>query len=340
MDQAYTYFGKVAEYGSIRRASDELRISPSSISRQIAKLEYIFGAPLMMRNAQGVRLTEAGEVLQRFLQSRARDLERVKASIQALSSLQAGHVSLFRVEGMIGGLLPRALSRFSERWPGITYNVTVAGTRDVVQAVADDRCDIGLAFQPPPHRDVEILASITQPLLAVMPPDHPLAARQSLRMADLVGVAVALPDASFGIRQLVDQTCAREDVQLNMRLETNSIDMLRKFAVTRMGIVFLPAFSFEREREAGALVGRPVGPRPLTLSRTRICKRAGLELSPAARRLVDMMIELSMAYADRACRKVFGVNANLGCLGDDDGNGDRRHDPEQPRREAQTARQG
>jgi DNA-binding transcriptional LysR family regulator len=53
---ALRYFQEVAECGSVRRAAEKLRITPSAISRQLQNLEYHFGAPLIERSRKGVRL--------------------------------------------------------------------------------------------------------------------------------------------------------------------------------------------------------------------------------------------------------------------------------------------
>ena len=63
--------------------------------------------------------------------------------------------------------------------------------------------------------------------------------------------------------------------------------MMRQFALQDMGIVFLPAFSFERELESGELIGVPITSSTLSQSTTQVCKRAEIELSPAAGRLVE-----------------------------------------------------
>lgn len=291
MDTAFSYFGEVARLGSIRQAAETLNVSASSISRQIGKLEHAFDARLIIRHARGVKLTPAGEVVARYIQSRSRDLHRLRASIGALKSLKQGHVCVFTVEGTIGWLLPQALASFCRRYPQITYDIRVAGTDDVMAAIAEDRGDIGISFYPLPRRDVEIVASIVQPLLAVMAPTHPLANRRQVSLAELANEPAALPDRSFGIRHLVDHAVATSQLDISVRLETNSIDMMRQFALQEMGITFLPGFSFERELLSERLVGVPIDDAVLGQATTQICKHAGIDLTPAAKGLVEVILD-------------------------------------------------
>jgi DNA-binding transcriptional LysR family regulator len=295
MEPAYVYFGEVARLGSIRQAAERLYISASSISRQIAKLEREFDAPLLIRRSDGVELTPAGRVLLDFIQTRSREIERLKGFIDDLKNLRRGHVAIRIVEGLLGGFLPKALGEFAARFPAITYEVAISGTDDVMQAVAEGRSDIGISFHPYPRAGVKAVAEVREPLLAVMAPDHPLAARESVRVAELANEPVCLPDRTFGIRHLMDHAVKAGPIELNVRLTTNSIEMLRQFALQGMGLAFLPAYAFEREAQAGALVGVPLADAGLRVTVTQFCRHAEIELAPAAQTLMDALIEASGA---------------------------------------------
>ena len=295
METAYVYFGEVARLGSIRQAAERLYISASSISRQIAKLEREFDAPLLIRRSDGVELTPAGRILLDFIQSRSREIERLKGFIDDLKHLRRGHVAVRIVEGLLGGFLPKALGEFAARHPQITYEVEISGTDDVMLAVAEGRSDIGISFHPYPRVGVKAVAEVREPLLAVMAPDHRLAARQSVHMTELAGEPVSLPDKTFGIRHLIDHAVKTGPVELNVRLTTNSIDMLRQFALQRMGLAFLPAYAFAREAQAGTLVGVPLADSGLRVTVTQFCRHAEIELTPAAQTLMDALIEAAGA---------------------------------------------
>jgi len=293
IETSYLYFAEVARRGSIRQAAERLNISASSISRQIGKLEHDLGVPLLARHAQGVKLTPAGAILADFVHSRHREFDRLRARIDELKHVERGHVALHTVEGMLGGFLPRAIGDFSREHPGLTYEVVIAGADDVMRAVAGDRCDLGIAYEPKPRADVQIVARMAQPVLAVVTPDHPLAEREALSIRDLVGVPVGLPDPSFGIRHIVDLAMENSGVELKVRLETNSIDMVRQFALFSMGVGFLPAFAFQRETAAGSLVGISLEEPEFADATAQICKNAEFELTWAARSLLDAMVGAS-----------------------------------------------
>lgn len=289
MEKALRYFEVVTQLGSIRQAAEQLHTSPSSISRQIAKLEHQYATRLLVRHASGVKLTPAGATLARYVQRQARELRRLRSTIDGLTKLQSGSVTVYTVEGAVGGLLPDALARFSADFPGINFEIYVAGTDDVMRAVAEDRCDFGLSYYPQPRPEVETILSIRQPLLAAIAPNHHLANRQKIKLQDLRNEPIGIPDRSFGIRNLIEHVIKKEQMEIDIRLETNSIGMIRQFASQGMCVGFLPAFSFERDARAGTLVGIPLDNSELSVSTLQICKRRGSELFSPAARLVSYL---------------------------------------------------
>src|SRR5215471_14067266 len=70
---ALRYFSETAQSRSVRAASERLHVSPSAISRQIAKLEHELRAPIFDRRAQGMKLTAAGEILQARVEGMIRE---------------------------------------------------------------------------------------------------------------------------------------------------------------------------------------------------------------------------------------------------------------------------
>src|SRR5215475_12810043 len=84
---ALRYFSETAQSRSVRAASERLHVSPSAISRQIAKLEHELRAAIFDRRAQGMMLTPAGEILQAKFEGMMREFTRVKSHIAALQEL-------------------------------------------------------------------------------------------------------------------------------------------------------------------------------------------------------------------------------------------------------------
>src|SRR5690606_15707994 len=121
-----------------------------------------------------------------FAKKRDREWDRLRAQFDASRRLEVGHITIATVEGALSGFLPSFLKSFSQRYPNLTYEIQVCSTDEVMQAVGDDRADVGIAFQPYPRNNVRCVAELRQPVYAIMAPDHPFASREQVTLEELL----------------------------------------------------------------------------------------------------------------------------------------------------------
>ena len=250
---ALRYFLETARLGSIRRAAEALYVAPSAISRQIALLEQNFGAPLLERHAAGVRLTTAGTVFARQARATLRDFERLQSEIDDLQQLRRGSVKIFSVEATVAGLLYRTLQEFGRDYPGITYEIHVAGSVKALAALAREECDLAITFEPEPHNDVAEIQAFRDPIVAIMHPRHPLASRARLKLRDLADQPVALLDETHVTRILMDRALAQEGIALRPVLTVTQVSLAVAFARTERVLTFAPRHVVRDDVKTGVL---------------------------------------------------------------------------------------
>src|SRR5260370_42452792 len=112
---ALRYFSETADSRSIRAASERLHVSPSAISRQIAKLEYELKAPIFDRRGHGMTLTAAGEILKSEVGGMIREVARGRSHIAAVQDLHAGTVDVYCFQKAIESFISPRLARFQRR---------------------------------------------------------------------------------------------------------------------------------------------------------------------------------------------------------------------------------
>jgi DNA-binding transcriptional LysR family regulator len=250
---ALRYFLETVRLGSIRRAAERLYVAPSAVSRQIALLEQNFGAPLFDRHATGVRLTQAGEVFVRQARATVRDFDRLHSEIDDLQRLRRGLVRIFSVEATVASVVYRAIAEFEREYPGITYEMQMTGGIRAIAALAAEECDIAISFEPPPHRDVEEVQSLRDPIVAIMHPAHPLASRAKVTLRELAKHPVALLDDTHATRTLLDRALALEDLKLQTILTVNQIGLAAAFARSKRAMTFAPSQAVRADVDAGLL---------------------------------------------------------------------------------------
>lgn len=291
----YRYFFKVARLGSIREASEVLHVAPSAISRQIAKLEEELGAELLEPSGRGIKLTAAGEILARHASQMVDSLEQARSQIDDLVGLRRGNVQVWTAEGSVNDLVIPAIAQFQKRYPAVTYQLVVGGTDRIVRALMDDDADIGVVFNAPNDPELRPVGKVSGPLMAVGHPKSAAMQKRSLMLSDMVRLPLALPDATFGLRQIIDAAMGAQHLSLEPALETNSIEALRAFARAGAGLTILPRTAVESDLRRRLLRAVPVKDAHLKLASTTVLVRRGRKLPIAANEFAAQLSQVAGA---------------------------------------------
>jgi DNA-binding transcriptional LysR family regulator len=297
---ALRHFHETVRNGSIRRASEVLHVAPSSISRSIAALEHDLGAPVFERSNRGMRLTPAGEVLASHTSKVFRDIERARSAIDDLRGLRRGRVSLFAPEGLVGGFLPSVLAEFHRLYPAVGFEVSLGSTDRITQAIVTDEADIGITFNREARADVVTVAEYVEPLCCIVAPAHPLARCASVGLADVAGCKLALPTTSFGLRRMVDAAFIAARLQPRAILDTNSLELAKRLAMTGEAVAFMPGFMVQDDIDRGTLVAVALDSSASVQARTSVCVHRDRQLSFASRTMLRLLSDRLEALPPRA----------------------------------------
>jgi DNA-binding transcriptional LysR family regulator len=262
------YVDAVARWGSIRRAADRLNVTPSAINRRIADLEAELGTALFERLPQGMRPTAAGELLLAHIRTREADLERVRSQIEELRGLRRGAVGLAASQAVAHRLVSAAVARFRAQSPLVQFRITVCDHATAMAMLAAYEVDLVLVVGPPRSSALLALTTVEQPLVGRTaagrrpPADHPLAARATIRLRDLAGETLVLPDRSLAGRRLLEEALARRGLSARPMVECNSFDLLWQIVRSERAISIQFALGAPGGKGVaeGGLVVRPLDP--------------------------------------------------------------------------------
>ena len=303
-DTSLLYFYEVANRGSIRKAAEHLYVSPSAISRMIKKAEREFRAELFERGVKGMRLTPAGWILKEQLKGVMEQMRDAHVRIDELKSLRRGDVKIYCIEGIVQTLLPRIIASFHQRYPEIRFSVHTGSSDAIVKALLDDQVDLGILFNMSKRPGIEVLATYTHTLQAMVAPGHPLASGPRPTLRKVAQYPIAMPDTSFGVRNLLDRALQARGMDVQMLVTTNSLALTRAVAQVSDVVTLTPAFAAVEELEAGYLVAVPLARRDVISGATTICQRRYRRLSLAALEFKDYFLEQYSLLELRANSKV------------------------------------
>jgi len=175
----------VAELLSFYRAAQALGTTQSSVSARIKALEDELGILLFERNTRGVRLTEAGRI---FVQRVSAGVDQLDHAVKTAGMTASGERGRLRIG--VHALIPHSflaelICRYRVDHPGIEVDIVEGTARDTVMQLRADRLDVVFVAGTPDLPDCHSRPMWTEPLLAVLPEQHPLAAQPAITWDDM-----------------------------------------------------------------------------------------------------------------------------------------------------------
>ncbi|MBF4998941.1 LysR family transcriptional regulator [Nocardia sp. BSTN01] len=180
------YFLAVADELHFGRAAARLHIAQPALTQQIRRLETLLGARLFDRTSRTVALTAAGVVLRERAEALLGHAHRDLAEVSRIG--QGGQGTLYL--GFVPSVLPleplRGVRAFRDRYPLVEVDLVEGFTSHLMERLANGALDLAIVRDPDPQPGTTITPLMTEPFVAVVPDDHPLATRATVTGADLV----------------------------------------------------------------------------------------------------------------------------------------------------------
>jgi len=285
------YFMQVVDSGSVRGAAEVLGMDPSAVSRAIAVLEQDCGTRLLERRGRGVVPTDAGQLLAGYLRRQHSQKQQLLAQLDSIQKIERGHIDIVAGEGFVDWLMRHSLRSFMAAHPGITVDLSVGSTDEIVRRIVDERAHIGMLFQPPRDERLRSHHSYPQPIQALVLDSHPLTRlERPLLLADLLPHAGAALHRSFGVRQHIEAAEVSEGVRLNTLLTTSSFNAVGHFVVAGLGYALSTRMSLPSSLDATRVVALPMKNPLLSQGRVHLVSRHGRVLAPAASALLRQVL--------------------------------------------------
>jgi DNA-binding transcriptional LysR family regulator len=277
------YIDEVARAGSIRKAAEQLNLTASALNRRVQDIEQELGTQIFDRVARGVRLNAAGELLIRHIRDQLADTSRIRSQIEDLSGFRRGSVSIACSHALAYEFLPSEIAIYRRDFPMVRFEVKVLGHGEALRALVDFDVDLALVFRPATATEFQIVAAVEQHLVAIMRADHPLASAERLRLRDCARFPLALPDQTYGGRQMLLEATARKSFEFRPSVESNSFEFLRNFVRLEDAITFQIAVGSPTAfDERAGLVARPIDPRDVAPGLLALGQLRGRALTVAA----------------------------------------------------------
>lgn len=252
------YFVVVARAGSIRKASEELHVASSAVSRQIQKIEDELGTPLFERLPNGLRLTQAGMVTLRHAKATLHDFDLLKSELGALKGKNTGLVTIAALDSLFVRFLPEQIIKFHTAHPAVNFRVHSGVQSRIATMVAEGDVDIGITFNLPHPEDTEFIADIPMPLMAMVAADHPLARLSSVSLSECAQYNLLLQIDTEPLRSLIEVELSSLERSGRTMTTSNNLMILRPMIEAGLGVAFYTPLGMADQIRAGTIVGIPL----------------------------------------------------------------------------------
>ena len=279
----------VARVGSIRRAAEELAITPSALNRRIQAFEEELGEKVFERLSQGVRLNPAGELLVFSARRQMAESERLRSQIADLSGMRRGHVSVACSQALAPYFLPEQMLAYTAAFPQVTFEIQVRDRGRAEHVLADYGADFALVFGPARLPEIQVVVQAAQVLNIVVGREHPLAQAGVVRLRDCLRYPLALPTTAFGGRQMLDAAVARSSMPQRILVESDSFEFLKGVVAASDAVMVQIPIGAPVDPD-DRIVSRPIDVRDIPESMLSVLQLRGRTLPVAAARFMDQVV--------------------------------------------------
>jgi len=245
-------FLQIAQSGSMTRAADSLCLTQPAITQHIQALEHELGIKLFDRYPRGMRMTPAGELLRIYAQRCLASLEECRL---AITELEAGHVGKLVIGAGVTTsifVLPDWLRKFRSNYPDIEVIIRTGRSREILTLLKDGEIDLGIITTPVDHPHLSLQPLFVEDIILVVPPEHPFA-NESIHTERLVEVPLILFPHGNGFRAYLDQALIQTGMPITVKMETDSVEAIKRFVEAGLGASFLPRSAVQEELSRGTL---------------------------------------------------------------------------------------
>ncbi|EJL40850.1 putative HTH-type transcriptional regulator YcgK [Brevibacillus agri] len=234
------YVLAVAEERSFSRAANRLHLAQPSLSQQIAKLEKILGVSLFHRLPQHVELTDAGQRFVQVAQTLVDMSEGLEREMRAYAVGESGRLLVGSLPITGAYVLPRVLPTFTKQFPGVELQLMEETSSHLEQLLVRGKIDVSLLTMPISDPSLAIIPAINEEIFLAVPPQHPLAGKKEVDLAEIADQPFILLKEGQGFRTISLRLCEQAGFRPRIVFESTNIQTVQSLVAAGMGLSFAP----------------------------------------------------------------------------------------------------
>src|SRR5258706_236573 len=232
-------FVEVVRQGGFSRAAAASFASQPTVSKAVRQLEGELGVPLLDRSGRRAGPTAAGEIVYRRALGLLAESENLVAELDELRGLKRGRLRLGFARMGSSALFAPQLNSFRRRHPGVEVDLSVHNRKGLEEALRAGKVDLA-ALVHPIAREFEWQDVRSDSLVALLPREHRLAGRHSVRVAKLAASPFILGEEGGALAELILGACREAGITPTISARSSQVDFIFELVAAGVGIGFVP----------------------------------------------------------------------------------------------------
>jgi len=286
------YIQNVAQLGSIQAASRELGISASAIHRQITAIEESLGEMLFERDAKGMKVTPAGQLMLELARDWRLDNARLWSVIQANQGVEQGQIRIAALDGMVNGFVPELVSELGRRFPRVQVGIEIMSPNNAVKGVLNGDIDFAAVVNVAPHKNLSFHWTKEFPLGCIAAPEHPIASAANIGLVDVASYSVVFQSSSLSIRKLLEVRHSWIFDAVANSIVVNSIQLMKLLVASGQYIAITSELDAGPEIRSGRLKFVPISDKNIFKQEFAVISNVQIPESKAVSKIIWIAVEI------------------------------------------------
>jgi DNA-binding transcriptional LysR family regulator len=286
-------FRLVVDHGGFNRAAEVLCLTQPAVTRKVKALEREFNTRLLDRMGKKVATTTTGLGLFIYAHKFQMLQDEMTAMLEDLKCGLTGRLRVGASSTAATYFLPNYLSRYKAKYPRMELQVQTGVSAQVVERVLKNEVDIGIVMDFAGHPMLEEQVWRTYQMLLVVYPSHALVQAKEAGGASvksLEGQSLVVMEQGTNLRGIVDRLLEETGVSVEISLELDSVEAIKKMVEAKLGIALLPEVAIEEEVGGGRLVALELSDAPAMQRGVSLIYRKDKYLSGAISFFMDILL--------------------------------------------------
>jgi molybdate transport repressor ModE-like protein len=280
---------EIERQGSLSRAAQAIGIGQPSASQHLRLLEAAAGQRLVERNGRGSRLTESGRILAGRAAQALATLATGEEELAEHAGLQRGTIHLGASTAPGVYLLPEGLACFRRDYPGVTVEVEIAATGEILRRLLVGALQLAIVGTETVDPRITLEPFADDELVGVAKPGALPVRRGLVEPSALASQMLLAREPGSSSRDLAERELAAAGVRPAGSWELGASEAIKRAAREGLGFAFLSRYAVAEEVERGELESFRLAGRPPIERRFSVARLAGRPLSPSERTFVTTL---------------------------------------------------